>query len=506
MLKRKENFLIGLVLTLLTVLTLSLINIRALGFLNTSWVRITLLFLLIGLFLCRKKPITIPEFITHTSIKEDKNELSEKSNITFADVAGLDEIKDEMNELCDYLVNPIKYLKLGAKIPKGVLFYGPPGTGKTLLAKAIAGETKATFIYASGSEFVEKFVGIGASRIRTLFEKAKKSAPCIIFIDELDAIGISRSVDNNSERDQTLNQLLVELDGFNGHDNVIVIAATNRMDILDKALLRPGRFDRHVYVGNPSVKAREEILKVHFKDKPINKDVDILSLAKKTHGMSGAHLANVINEAALLTVKKNLNEIGNEQINQALIKTVAGIKNKTAVLTDKEKNIVAYHESGHALVGSILNKDNIEKISIVPHGKALGFVLNTSNEDNYILTKEELMNKITTLLAGRSAEEIIFKEISSGAQNDLIKANEIASSMVCEYGMSNYKNKTFNKREDFSSSDIINEEINIILTESYNKANDLIYKNINKLDKLAQILLDKETINGEELDTILKSA
>lgn len=503
MLKYKEKIL---TITVITLLALSLLNIQALDLLNTPWIRLSLLFILVGSLIYKRKSAYIPQFITNTSIKEEKKDITEKSNITFADVAGLDEIKDEMSELCDYLVNPNKYLKIGAKIPKGVLFYGPPGTGKTLLAKALAGETKATFLYASGSEFVEKFVGIGASRIRSLFEKAKKNAPCIIFIDELDAIGISRSVDNNSERDQTLNQLLVELDGFNEYDNVIVIATTNRMDILDKALLRPGRFDRHVYVGNPSVKAREEILKVHFKNKPIKKDVDITSLAKKTHGMSGAHLANVINEAALLAVKHNLDEIGNDQLNQALIKTVTGIKNKTTVLTDKEKHIVAFHEGGHALVGSVLNNDNIEKISIVPHGKALGFVLNTSTEDKFILTEEELKNKVTILLAGRAAEEIIFKEISSGAQNDLLKANEIASSMVCEYGMSHYKNKTFNRREDFTSSNIINEEINTILDECYNMANGVIYKNINKLNKIAETLLDKETIDGAELNTILKSA
>ncbi|MPW25104.1 ATP-dependent zinc metalloprotease FtsH [Alkalibaculum sp. M08DMB] len=481
-------------------------DIRALSFLNEPIIRLTLLFSLISLWAYRKRSSYIPQLIQTSSAKDDKKELTENSNITFSDVAGLDEIKDEMNELCDFLVDPTKYMKIGAKIPKGVLFYGPPGTGKTLMAKALAGETKASFIYASGSEFVEKFVGIGASRIRSLFEKAKKSSPSIIFIDELDAIGISRSVDNNSERDQTLNQLLVELDGFNNYDNVIVIAATNRMDILDKALLRPGRFDRHVYVGNPSVKAREDILKVHFKNKPMNRDINLNSLAKKTHGMSGAHLANVINEAALLTVRKNLPQIGNDEINQALVKTVAGLKNKTTILNDKERDIIAFHEGGHALVGSILNNDLIEKISIVPHGKALGFVLNASSEDSFILTKEDLLNKISVLLAGRAAEEIIFHEISTGAQNDLVKANEIASLMVCEYGMSQYKNKTFNLREDFTSSGLINEEINSILSICYSKANDLIYKNMDKLNRLAAVLIQKETINGVELETILKSA
>lgn len=504
MLKKKGNLLIVLIILLLV---LSILEINQLNFINNPIFRLTMLFVLISIVAFKIKPSYIPQFIVpSSSIKEENKDITENNSISFKDVAGLDEIKDEMIELCDFLTDPKKYIKIGAKIPKGVLFFGPPGTGKTLLAKALASETKASFIYASGSEFVEKFVGIGASRIRSLFDKAKKSSPSIIFIDELDAIGISRSVDNNSERDQTLNQLLIELDGFNNYDNVIVIAATNRMDILDKALLRPGRFDRHIFVGNPSVKAREDILTVHFKNKPIKEDVNINLLAKKTHGMSGAHLANIINEAALLTVRKKLNQIGNDEINQALIKVVAGIKNKTTILTSKEKNIVAFHEAGHALTGSILNNDLIEKISIVPHGSALGFVLNSSSEDKFIHTKEELINKITILLAGRAAEEIVFKEISTGAQNDLVKANELASQMVCEYGMSQYKNKTFNKREDITCSRLINNEVNHILDLCYKKANKLIINNISKLNKLANILIKKETINGKELDKILKSA
>lgn len=501
--KKKVNLLIVFIIALLS---LSMLEIRALQFINSPAVRLLLLASLVFSWLFKARSFYMPQLITNTTLNEDKKDTPEKSNYTFSDVAGLDEIKEEMNELCGFLIDPTNYLKFGAKIPKGVLFHGPPGTGKTLIAKAIAGETKANFIYASGSEFVEKFVGIGASRIRSLFDKAKKNSPSIIFIDELDAIGISRSVDNNSERDQTLNQLLVELDGFNNYDNVIVIAATNRMDILDKALLRPGRFDRHIYIGNPSVKAREDIIKVHFKNKPLNKNVNIQLLAKKTHGMSGAHLANVINEAALLTVRKNLTEIGNEEINQALIKTIAGLKNKSTVLTEKERNIVAIHESGHAIVGNALNNDFIEKISIIPHGNALGFVLNSSSEDQFILTRDELFNKISILLAGRAAEEIIFKEISTGAQNDLVKANELASMMVCEYGMSQYKNKTFNKREDFNSSTLINDEICGILNTCYSKANDVIYNNIGKLNELADVLIQKETIHGKELDHILKTA
>ncbi|MFZ7131055.1 MAG: ATP-dependent metallopeptidase FtsH/Yme1/Tma family protein [Eubacteriales bacterium] len=502
--KKKEKLIIG---SLTILFIVSILDFKQLEWMNTPIFRLTMLFSLIGFTAYRLKASFIPQFIVQTSsAKEEKQEASDHHSITFSDVAGLDEIKDELKELCDFLLNPSKYYKIGAKIPKGVLFYGPPGTGKTLMAKALAGETKATFIYASGSEFVEKFVGIGASRIRSLFDKAKKSSPSIIFVDELDAIGVSRSVDNNSERDQTLNQLLVELDGFNNYDNVIVIAATNRMDILDKALLRPGRFDRHIYIGNPSVKARENILKVHFKNKPLKEDINIAMLAKKTHGLSGAHLANIINEAALLTVRKNQNEIGNEEINQALIKTIAGIKNKTTVLTEKEKRIIAFHEAGHALVGNLVNDDLIEKISIVPHGKSLGFVLNSSSEDKFILTTDELMNKISILLAGRAAEEIIFNEISTGAQNDLVKANELASMMVCEYGMSQYKNKTFDKREDFICTQFINDEINHILDSCYNNSTKLIVNHINKLTKLADTLIQKETINGNELDYIMKSA
>lgn len=502
--KKKENLII-IASTVLFII--SILEFKQFSILNTIVFRLLLLFSLLFSVVYKFRSSHMPQFIVQaSSAKEEKKEIVDHQSITFTDVAGLDEIKDEMKELCDFLLNPNKYTKMGAKIPKGVLFYGPPGTGKTLMAKALAGETKATFIYASGSEFVEKFVGIGASRIRSLFDKAKKSSPSIIFIDELDAIGVSRSVDNNSERDQTLNQLLVELDGFNNYDNVIVIAATNRMDILDKALLRPGRFDRHIFIGNPSVKARENILKVHFKNKPLKTDVDICLLAKKTHGLSGAHLANIINEAALLSVRKNLSHIGNDEINQALIKTIAGLKNKTTVLTEKEKRIIAFHEGGHALVGSIINDDLIEKISIVPHGKALGFVLNSSNEDKFILTKDDLMGKISILLAGRAAEEIIFNEISTGAQNDLVKANELASMMVCEYGMSQYKNKTFDKREDFNCTQFINDEINQILNSCYSDSKKLIVSNINKLNKLANTLIQKETISGNELDNILKTA
>lgn len=503
--KKKEKLIL---VTIILLFIISILEFKTMPWMNNPIVRLLLLFSLIGFSVFRLKSSFIPQFIVQasSSVKEEKKDIPENPNISFSDVAGLDEIKDEMQELCDFLLNPYKYSKMGAKIPKGVLFYGPPGTGKTLMAKALAGETKASFIYASGSEFVEKFVGIGASRIRSLFDKAKKTSPSIIFIDELDAIGVSRSVDNNSERDQTLNQLLVELDGFNNYDNVIVIAATNRMDILDKALLRPGRFDRHVFIGNPSVKARESILNVHFKNKPLKDDVNIPLLAKKTHGLSGAHLANIINEAALLSVRKELTHIGNEEINQALIKTIAGLKNKTTVLTPKEKKLIAFHEAGHALVGNILNDDLIEKISIVPHGKALGFVLNSSNEDKFILTKDDLMNKIAILLAGRASEEIIFNEISTGAQNDLVKANELASMMVCEYGMSQYKNKTFDKREDFNCTQFINDEINDILEVCYNHSKKMIVKNISKLNKLADTLIQKETISGNELDNILKSA
>lgn len=472
---------------------------------SSTLIRFFLLFLNVGLFYMIRRIHKKPELMPATALRQDeKKEDNNKKKVFFEDVAGLDEVKEDLQEITDFIKNPEKYNKMGAKIPKGIMFHGPPGTGKTLMATAISGETNASFIYASGSEFVEKYVGVGASRIRALFDKAKKQAPCVIFIDEMDAIGVSRSSDNNSERDQTLNQLLVELDGFNRYDNVIVIGATNRMELLDGALLRPGRFDRHIYIGNPNVRSREEILKVHLKDKPLDKTVDIKEIARKTHGMSGAHLANIVNEAAIFAVRSSLSLIGAEEFNLAIERVVAGLKNKSAVITEKERKIVAYHEAGHALVGRLYNNDIIEKISIVPHGQALGFVLNASSEDRFLITKKELCEKIQTLLAGRAAEEIVFNEVSTGAQNDLTKSTEIANQMVCDYGMSRLGNRTYNGKLLSNYENIINDEVNSIIEACYKDSKTIILKNIDYLHTIAQKLLLKETISGKELEKILR--
>jgi cell division protease FtsH len=501
----KRKLLFILLIVSLFILVGSFFNLQGLYEHSNPILKISLIIFSISLFFIIRRMGKKPELMLATSLRqEEKKEDNNKKKVYFDDVAGLEEVKEDLQEITDFLKFPEKYNKMGAKIPKGVMFYGPPGTGKTLMASAISGETNASFIYASGSEFVEKYVGVGASRIRSLFEKAKKQSPCVIFIDEMDAIGVSRSSDNNSERDQTLNQLLVELDGFNRYDNVIVIGATNRMELLDEALLRPGRFDRHIYIGNPNVRAREDILRVHIKNKPIDKNVNIKEIARKTHGMSGAQLANIVNEAAIYAVRSNLSIIGNEEFNKAIERVIAGLKTKNAVISDIERKIVAHHEAGHALVGRILNNDLIEKISIVPHGQSLGFVLNSSNEDRFLMTKKELFQKIQTLLAGRAAEEIIFNEISTGAQNDLIKATEIANQMVCEYGMSSLGNRTFNGKYLSGYESYINKEVNLIIESSYEDSKNTIIKNIGFLKSIAEKLLIEETISGHELDKILK--
>ncbi len=438
--------------------------------------------------------------------KDDKKETQpNKSLVNFEQVAGLEEVKEELQEIIDFIKNPEKYHKMGARVPKGILFYGPPGTGKTLLAKAIAGETEASFFPASGSEFVEKYVGVGAKRVRTLFEKAKKETPSIIFIDEIDAIGAKRTIDSNNEKDQTLNQLLIEMDGFHTDQTVIVIGATNRLDLLDEALLRPGRFDRHIYIGNPDVRTREEILKVHTKDKPIDKMVDIRNLAKRTHGMSGAHLANIANEAAILAVRNNKNTIGISEFNEAIEKVIAGLKRKNAVISEKEKRIVAYHEAGHALVGKILNTDCISKVSILPRGEALGYVIHAPNEDKYLATTEELKNRIRVLLGGRAGEQLVCGEISTGARDDLKKATEIAYQMVCEYGMSNLGNRVFEPAFLKNCYEIVDSEIKQIIEECYEDALALLKANMHFLFSIAHELHEKESLTAEELDQIMQN-
>lgn len=438
--------------------------------------------------------------------KDDKKSKTDKPtpSIRFHDVAGLEEVKEELVEIIDFIKNPEKYYKMGAKIPKGVLFHGPPGTGKTLLAQAIAGETASAFFPASGSEFVEKYVGVGAKRVRTLFEKAKKESPSVIFIDEIDAIGAKRSTESNNEKDQTLNQLLIEMDGFHSEQTIIVIGATNRIDLLDDALLRPGRFDRHMFIGNPDVKAREEILKVHMQNKPIDALVDIKKLAKRTHGMSGAHLSNIANEAAILAVRNNKKQIGIDEFNQAIEKVVAGLQRKNAVIIEKEKRTVSFHEAGHALLGKLLNTDSVSKISIVPRGEALGYVLYSPEEDRYLITTKELKNKIEVLLGGRAAEQLIFGEISTGARDDLKKANSIAYQMVCEYGMSNLVNRVFDISLIKNCYSMIDSEIKNIIDECYINSISKLETNLDLLNRVSSELYEKETLTGEELDLIIK--
>lgn len=447
------------------------------------------------------KPQLVPSVLTNE--KETSRE-KDKSNISFNDVAGLEEIKEELQETIDFINNSNKYRKMGAKIPKGILFYGPPGTGKTLLAKAVAGETNSTFLYASGSEFVEKYVGVGAKRVRTLFERAKKEAPSIIFIDEIDAIGTKRNLDSNNEKDQTLNQLLVEMDGFNTSETVIIIGATNRLDLLDEALLRPGRFDRHIHVGNPNMKAREQILQVHTKNKPLDKTIDINDIAKKTHGLSGAELANIANEAAIIAVRNNKNKISKDDFDAAIERVLAGLQLKNPTVLIKEKKTVSVHEAGHAIVSKILKTDMVQKISIIPRGQALGYVLKFPEEDRYLLTRQELINKISGLLAGRAAEQLIFNEITTGAKDDLDKATHIAKEMVCSYGMSSLGPMAVDEIYVKHNYNTIRTEIKKILDKCYKESIKILDENKDILNHIATVLMEKETINSEELDEIFK--
>lgn len=433
---------------------------------------------------------------------EDHN--SSKPKTTFRDVAGLDEVKEELFEVVDFMKSPDKYIKMGAKIPKGILFYGPPGTGKTLLASAVAGETDSSFFNVTGSEFVEKYVGVGAKRVRTLFEKARKEAPSIIFIDEIDAIGARRHSESNNEKDQTLNQLLVEMDGFNKDDNIIIVGATNRLDLLDEALLRPGRFDRHIRINSPNYNSRYEILKVHTNNKPLHKEVDLKLLARKTHGFNGAHLANIANEAAIFAVRDNSSEITSYHFDKALERVIAGIEQKNSVLIAKEKKIVSYHEAGHAIVSNIINICPIQKISIVPRGEALGYVLQLPDEDRYIYTKEELIGKIKILLAGKAAEEIIFNHLSTGAKDDLKKVTDLADQMVCEYGMSKLGFMTIEGNSKSFMSQQVQKEANAIVSDCYKETLKLMKENINDLHIVANYLHDKETMTLEELQSLIQ--
>jgi len=435
--------------------------------------------------------------------EKDSNKNNNKPSVSFKDVAGLEEIKEELQETIDFINNPNKYKKMGAKIPKGILFYGPPGTGKTLLAKAVAGETNSSFLYASGSEFVEKYVGVGAKRVRSLFEKAKKDAPSLVFIDEIDAIGARRNSDSNNEKDQTLNQLLVEMDGFHTDETVIVIGATNRLDLLDEALLRPGRFDRHIYVGNPNIKAREKILQLHTKDKPLDKNINVKDMANKTHGLTGAQLANIANEAAIIAVRNKKGKIDMNDFNAAIERVLAGLEVKNPSVLLKEKRTVAVHEAGHALVCKLLKSEVVQKISIVPRGQALGYVLKFPEEEKYLLTKQELKNKITGLLAGRAAEKIIFNDTTTGAKDDLTKATEIAQEMVCSYGMSSFGNVAVDEYYLRYNYEVVRKEVKKIIDKSYKEAIKILEENKIILLNIADVLMEKEYMTDEELDEIL---
>ncbi len=444
--------------------------------------------------------------------------------VTFEDVADLEEAKEELREVIEFLKNPGRFQALGAKVPKGVLLMGPPGSGKTLLARAVAGEAGVPFFHVSGSEFVEMFVGVGAARVRDLFDQAKANRPCIIFVDELDAVGRLRFAGiggGHDEREQTLNQLLVEMDGIEQNSGIIVIAATNRPDVLDPALLRPGRFDRRIVIDHPDAKGREAILRVHLKGKPISDDVDIEKLAKQTAGFSGADLANMVNEAAILAARRNKTKIEMSDFLEALEKVIAGPERKSRLITDKEKKVLAYHESGHALVSKLLKVREVTKVTIIPRGLALGYTLNLPQEDRHLMSKKELLDEMTVMLAGRAAEELVFGEVTTGSQNDLERVTELARRMVCEFGMSERLGPVTLGRKAgpiFLGRDIVEDrnyseavaseidrEVRRIVEECYQRAKSLLQENRHVLDAIANRLLEQETMDGEELDELLES-
>ena len=448
----------------------------------------------------------------------------EKNRVTFDDVAGVDEEKEELEEIVEFLKNPKKFTDMGARIPKGVLLVGQPGTGKTLLAKAVAGEAGVPFYTISGSDFVEMFVGVGASRVRDLFEQAKKNAPCIIFIDEIDAVGRQRGAGlggGHDEREQTLNQLLVEMDGFSDNEGVIILAATNRPDVLDKALLRAGRFDRQIVVSSPDVKAREQILEVHARKKKLSEDVDLKVIAKNTSGFAGADLENVLNEAALLAARRNYKEIGMKEIEDAMVKVTMGPEKKTRVRSEKENRLVAYHEAGHAVVSRYLpTQDPVHQISIVPRGMAGGYTMYRPTEDKSFMSKTEMEENIVSLLGGRVAEALILNDISTGASNDIERASQIARNMVTKYGMSDrvgaimfgggqgevFLGRDFAQTKDYSeeTANIIDEEVKKIVDRAYNRAVEILSAHTDKLHAVAGVLLEKEKIEGEEFDKIFE--
>ncbi|MBE9502931.1 MAG: ATP-dependent zinc metalloprotease FtsH [Proteobacteria bacterium] len=450
----------------------------------------------------------------------------DQQKVTFKDVAGIEEAKAELEEIIEFLKNPKKFTKLGGKIPKGVLLVGPPGTGKTLLAKAVAGEAGVPFFSISGSDFVEMFVGVGASRVRDLFTQGKKNAPCIIFIDEIDAVGRHRGAGlggGHDEREQTLNQLLVEMDGFESNEGVILISATNRPDVLDPALMRPGRFDRQVVVPRPDIKGREKILLVHTANIPLEKDIDLAIISRGTPGFSGADLANLVNEAALLAARRDRDKVGMSELDEAKDKVLMGVERKSMIISDEEKESTAYHEAGHTLVAKLIpGSDPIHKVTIIPRGMALGITQQLPVDEKHTYSKDSLLNRIAILMGGRVAEEIVLGEVSTGAGNDIERATELARKMTCEWGMSEklgplafgkkeeqiFLGREFAQHKDYSESTAmsIDDEVRRIVIESYERAKSLLTKNLKYLQMLTEELLVKESLDGPEVDEIIKGA
>ncbi|MCG6917374.1 MAG: ATP-dependent zinc metalloprotease FtsH [Deltaproteobacteria bacterium] len=491
-----------------------------------SWILPLVFFILIWRFLMGRMGGG-PQGVLSVGKARAKIYAEREVGITFEDVAGIDEAKQELEEIVEFLKTPEKFTQLGGKIPKGVLLVGAPGTGKTLLAKAVAGESGVTFFSMSGSDFVEMFVGVGAARVRDLFSQAKENAPCIIFVDELDALGKARGLGvmgGHDEREQTLNQLLVEMDGFDPNVGVIIMAATNRPEILDPALLRPGRFDRHVAIDRPDVSGREAILKLHSKEVKLAKDVDIAKVAALTPGFVGADLANLVNEAALLTARRDKKSVGMAEFQEAIDRIIGGLEKKNRVMNEKEKRIVAYHESGHALVAmSAPTADPVNKVSIIPRGiAALGYTQQLPTEDRYLMTREELLDRLSVLLGGRVAEELIFGDISTGAQNDLQRATDIARSMVTEYGMSEklglvtyakerrplFLDTGFSPAKEYSDGTAreIDSEVSRLLDEAHDLVRKILTEKKQQLEVIAQKLLEQETILGDELKDLIEKS
>jgi len=489
-----------------------------------SWVLPILIFVGVWFFLMKRMAGQQPGFMSLGKNKA-KIYMENELNVRFSDVAGVDEAKQELVEVIDFLKNPARFTEIGGKIPKGILLVGPPGTGKTMLAKAVAGESGVPFFSMSGSDFVEMFVGLGAARVRDLFVQAKQKAPCIIFIDELDALGKARGIGvtaGHDEREQTLNQLLVEMDGFDPKAGVILMAATNRPEILDPALLRPGRFDRHILVDRPDKKGREEILRVHLKNVKAGPDVDLEKLAAMTPGMVGADLANLVNEAALLAVRHGKQLVGMSEFEEAVERIVAGLEKKNRLINAREREIVAYHEMGHAIVAmSLPGTDPVQKISIIPRGiAALGYTMQVPTDDRFLMSRSELLNKIATLLGGRAAEELVFGDVSTGAHNDLSRATDIAKSMVKEYGMSEELGQVYlshdrrtqfldigrEPRGDYSeaTAQAIDEEVKRIISSQYRVSLDILSSHKDVLEKGAGILLEREKIDGEEIRALMR--